>query len=189
MKARVRFVNYPYFSHPPDKLVCRGSIPGRAERESWTMIFTVTKQISAVEYEGNLRWEAAPHEHDFGKGVKFNLIAGPRGLLDGKEKEEKAPDVRSLKEKKNDKKAGKDPGKAATKVRSAEKPGKGPKDPKEPKEPKDPTPAPSPEPVEVTRDPKNPRDNENKALSRLPKDSYVRSPKQQCKIAEGVLLG
>jgi hypothetical protein len=79
MKARLKFNNKPYFNYPPDKLVCPGKLVGRGEgRQLWTMIFTVSKQISTLVYEGDLTWLAAPSEQDFGKGVRFQLIAEPR---------------------------------------------------------------------------------------------------------------
>lgn len=86
MRARIRFVNRPYFNYPPDKLVCPGILLHRGEdRRMWTMVFVVSKQVSALVYEGDLTWMVEPREQDFGKGVRFQLVANPNGRpLDSK---------------------------------------------------------------------------------------------------------
>lgn len=86
MKARIRFVRKPYFNYPPDKLVCPGILMHRAEgRRMWTMVFVVSKQVSALVYEGDLTWLVEPREQDFGRGVRFQLVANPNGRpLDAK---------------------------------------------------------------------------------------------------------
>lgn len=86
MRARIRFTRKPYFNYPPDKLVCPGILMHRAEdRRMWTMVFTVTQQLSELVYEGDLTWLVEPREQDFGRGVRFQLIANPNGRpLDAK---------------------------------------------------------------------------------------------------------
>lgn len=86
MKARIRFVRKPYFNYPPDRLVCPGILLHRAEgRRMWTMVFTVSRQVSALVYEGDLTWLVEPREQDFGAGVRFQLVANPNGRpLDAK---------------------------------------------------------------------------------------------------------
>lgn len=88
MRARVRFLTQPFFTSLPDKLVCPGTLTGRSEgRAMWTMIFVADKQISATIFEGDLTWQVAPAEQDFGKGVKFKLMSRPgnKRRLDGVE--------------------------------------------------------------------------------------------------------
>ncbi len=64
--------------------MCPGILVGRAEdRRMWSLAFTADKQISAVVYEGDLRWIAAPVEQDFGKGVRFQMISNPKQYVDG----------------------------------------------------------------------------------------------------------
>jgi hypothetical protein len=88
MKARLRFTRVPFFNEPPNKLVCPGQLIGRAEgRLNWTMVFTATKQLSTLVYEGNLRWLIEPSEADFGRGVRFKLISFAGGKLEGKDKD------------------------------------------------------------------------------------------------------
>lgn len=168
MKARIRFVNYPFFNRPPDSLVCAGTLVGRGEaRHMWTMIFTVSRQISALVYEGDLRWESGPSEQDFGKGVRFKLIVNTRGRTEGKEKLEVPKDDRPDKEKKNDKKAGKDVDKAKKAKAQAQAQDKPDDQPK----PDD-----------------KPKPDKPKKLAHLPDDAYVRVPVQGV-LAEGELLG
>ena len=91
MKARVRFRTQPFFTSLPNKLTCPGVLEGRAEgRAMWTMVFTATKQISEVVFEGDLRWLQEPGEQDFGKGIRFKLMSRPgdKRRLDGCEHDE-----------------------------------------------------------------------------------------------------
>lgn len=88
MKARVRFRTQPFFTSLPNRLMCPGMLEGRAEgRAMWTMCFTATKQLSDVEFEGDLRWLVSPIEQDFGRGVRFKLMSRPgsKRRLDGVE--------------------------------------------------------------------------------------------------------
>lgn len=90
MKARLRFAVKPFFNQPPDKLVCPGRLIGRGhDRDGWTMVFTITRQVSALVYEGDLKWLIGPSEQDFGKGVRFQLISNPdrKRPLEGKDKD------------------------------------------------------------------------------------------------------
>jgi hypothetical protein len=84
MRARVKFINQPFFNFPPNKLICPGVLMGRADgRKMWSLVFTADKQINAVVYEGDLRWAVAPVEQDFGKGVRFQMISNPKAFADG----------------------------------------------------------------------------------------------------------
>lgn len=88
MKARLRFTRKAFFNYPPDRLVAPGKLIGRAEgREAWTMVFTVTKQLSALVYEGDLQWLVEPREQDFGRGTRFQFISFAGGKLEGKDKD------------------------------------------------------------------------------------------------------
>lgn len=88
MKARLRFTRKAFFNDPPDRLVAPGKLIGRAEgREAWTMVFTATKQLSALVYEGDLQWLIEPREHDFGRGIRFQFISFAGGKLEGKDKD------------------------------------------------------------------------------------------------------
>lgn len=76
MKARLRFALKPYFNQSGSVLVCPARLVGRAhDRDGWTMVFTVTKQVSALVFDGDLKWLIAPAEQDFGRGVKFQMIS------------------------------------------------------------------------------------------------------------------
>jgi len=49
----------------------------------WSLCFVADKQVSALVFDGDLRWVAAPSEQDFGKGVSFQLISNPKRFSDG----------------------------------------------------------------------------------------------------------
>jgi hypothetical protein len=134
----------------------------------WTMVFTVTKQVSTLVYEGDLRWLAEPSEQDFGRGVRFQLFAGTKGRMEGKETLPGPKDERTDDEKKKDPKAGKDVDKAK---KAAAK-----RDEAKPDDKLDDKPEKPPRPVKPEK------------LKHLPDDAYDRVPRMG-KFAEGELLG
>lgn len=87
MKAKFTFTQQPFFNFEDTKtLAVPGILIGRAEsRRMWTLAFTAQEQVNAITFIGNLKWLAAPSEQDFGKGIKFVLIANPKQYIDGKQ--------------------------------------------------------------------------------------------------------
>ena len=88
MRARVRFKTVPFFTSLPNRLECPGVLVDRGEgRAMWTMVFVADKQISALVFEGDIKWAMAPVEQDFGKGIRFKLMSRPgnKRRLDGVE--------------------------------------------------------------------------------------------------------
>lgn len=168
MKARLRFTRKAFFNQPPDRLVAPGKLIGRAEgREAWMMVFTATKQLSALIYEGDLQWFVEPREYDFGRGVKFQLISFAGGKLEGKDKDRRdklAHDKQERKEAQAKKEANeKEAGKKKEREENARvrKP-----------------------PVELTK-PQKPSH-----MSNVPDDAYaVKLPVMMGVLAEGELLG
>ena len=84
MKAQLRFLFRPSFNVPPNGVLLPGVLVGRAaDRRLWTLSFTATQQLDAVEYLGDLRWLADPVEQDFGPRVKFVIVSNPKVYIDG----------------------------------------------------------------------------------------------------------
>lgn len=166
MKARLRFTRKAFFNYPPDRLVAPGKLIGRAEgREAWTMVFTVTKQLSALVYEGDLQWLVEPREHDFGRGIRFQFISFAGGKLEGKDKDRRdklAHDKQERKEAQAKKEANeKEAGKKKEREESARKP------PDEPAKPQKPS-----------------------HMPHMPDDAYAAKPPVMMGVlAEGELLG
>lgn len=166
MRARLRFTRKAFFNYPPDRLVAPGKLIGRAEgREAWTMVFTVTKQLSALVYEGDLQWLVEPREHDFGRGIRFQFISFAGGKLEGKDKDRRdklAHDKQERKEAQAKKEANeKEAGKKKEREESARKP------PDEPAKPQKPS-----------------------HMPHMPDDAYAAKPPVMMGVlAEGELLG